>query len=228
MFAFFREETGAVTVDWVVLTAAVVGLGLATTAVVSAGVGDLSNGIADNVANVSVQERFSRLARAMGFENGSGTWLGGTVSYDDAYGHTLRGGGGSGQQAQNTFSLSGDSDYAVLSFDMHAIDSWDGETFDIYVDNALVASASFQFSQDGATGTWASDNPDYTFAMEATTPRAQSGYSTEWTDQSYRMQVTVANPGNEVTLGFGSSLDQGIEDESWAVDNVSVTETNSI
>ena len=39
---FLADESGAVTVDWVVLTAGLVSLGLATMAVVSAGVEDLS------------------------------------------------------------------------------------------------------------------------------------------------------------------------------------------
>jgi Flp pilus assembly pilin Flp len=38
---FAKSESGAVTVDWVVLTAAIVGLGLAVMAVVSGGVEDL-------------------------------------------------------------------------------------------------------------------------------------------------------------------------------------------
>ena len=42
---FASNESGAVTVDWVVLTAALVGLGLAVMAVVSNGVGDLSGDI---------------------------------------------------------------------------------------------------------------------------------------------------------------------------------------
>jgi hypothetical protein len=42
---FLNSESGAVTVDWVVLTAAIVGLGLAVMAVVSAGVEDLSGDI---------------------------------------------------------------------------------------------------------------------------------------------------------------------------------------
>lgn len=42
---FLRSETGAVTVDWVVLTAGLVGLGLATMAVVSTGVQDTSGDI---------------------------------------------------------------------------------------------------------------------------------------------------------------------------------------
>ena len=43
--AFTSSESGAVTVDWVVLTAALVGLGLATMTVVSGGVSDLSTDI---------------------------------------------------------------------------------------------------------------------------------------------------------------------------------------
>jgi Flp pilus assembly pilin Flp len=48
---FAKSESGAVTVDWVVLTAALVGLGLAVMAVVSGGVEDLSTGISDALTN---------------------------------------------------------------------------------------------------------------------------------------------------------------------------------
>jgi Flp pilus assembly pilin Flp len=42
---FAKSESGAVTVDWVVLTAAIVGLGLAVLAVVQGGVGNLTGDI---------------------------------------------------------------------------------------------------------------------------------------------------------------------------------------
>ena len=42
---FFTDESGAVTVDWVVLTAALVGLGLAVMSVISSGLEDLSGDI---------------------------------------------------------------------------------------------------------------------------------------------------------------------------------------
>jgi len=49
---FRKEEEGAVTVDWVVLTAAVVGLGIAGVATVQTGVGDAATAIqTDLVAN---------------------------------------------------------------------------------------------------------------------------------------------------------------------------------
>lgn len=43
---FAKDEDGAVTVDWVVLTAAIVGLGIAVLGVVRGGVGELSSDIA--------------------------------------------------------------------------------------------------------------------------------------------------------------------------------------
>ncbi|PWJ15012.1 Flp family type IVb pilin [Jannaschia seohaensis] len=42
---FANDESGAVTVDWVVLTAALVGLGLAVMAVISSGLENLSGDI---------------------------------------------------------------------------------------------------------------------------------------------------------------------------------------
>ena len=51
---FARDESGAVTVDWVVLTAAIVGLGIAVIAAVSTGVNTLGNRISAAVASQTV------------------------------------------------------------------------------------------------------------------------------------------------------------------------------
>lgn len=48
---FIQAEDGAVTVDWVVLTAALVGLGLAVISVVSGGMQDLSTDISTALTN---------------------------------------------------------------------------------------------------------------------------------------------------------------------------------
>jgi len=42
---FLNDDTGAVTVDWVVLTAAIVGLGLAVIASIGRGTADMSTGL---------------------------------------------------------------------------------------------------------------------------------------------------------------------------------------
>ncbi len=51
---FHNDESGAVTVDWVVLTAAIVGLGLAVVASVSGGVNSLGESISAAVSTTTV------------------------------------------------------------------------------------------------------------------------------------------------------------------------------
>ncbi|MEL7011952.1 MAG: hypothetical protein AAFO72_01600 [Pseudomonadota bacterium] len=51
---FRKDEDGAVTVDWVVLTAAVVGLGVAGVTTVQGGIGTLATAIQEGVSGKSV------------------------------------------------------------------------------------------------------------------------------------------------------------------------------
>jgi Flp pilus assembly pilin Flp len=53
-----EDESGAVTVDWVVLTAATVGLGVAALNVIRGGVGDLTSDIADYLSSATVKTSF--------------------------------------------------------------------------------------------------------------------------------------------------------------------------
>ena len=50
---FANDESGAVTVDWVVLTAAIVGIAIAVITLISGGVQSASNGINDELNNAS-------------------------------------------------------------------------------------------------------------------------------------------------------------------------------
>lgn len=51
---FLKDEDGAVTVDWVVLTAAIVGLGVAVVATISAGALDHSNGLGAHLSAATI------------------------------------------------------------------------------------------------------------------------------------------------------------------------------
>lgn len=55
---FLLSEDGAVTVDWVVLTAALVGLGLAVMSVVSGGVENLSGDVSTELASLDISAVF--------------------------------------------------------------------------------------------------------------------------------------------------------------------------
>jgi len=55
---FLNDESGAVTVDWVVLTAAIVGLGIAVLAAVSSGVQNLSGDIQTQLSGQGISTTF--------------------------------------------------------------------------------------------------------------------------------------------------------------------------
>ena len=55
---FVNDESGAVTVDWVVLTAAIVGLGLAVMSVVSSSTETLTNKVGTAMDGMTVDTTF--------------------------------------------------------------------------------------------------------------------------------------------------------------------------
>jgi hypothetical protein len=58
--SFIQDETGAVTVDWVVLTAALVGLGFAVMNTVADGAGDLATDMNDTLLDVETEIVFTQ------------------------------------------------------------------------------------------------------------------------------------------------------------------------
>ncbi len=48
---FIRDESGAITVDWVILTSAVVGVAIATLIVISGGINSAANATDDELEN---------------------------------------------------------------------------------------------------------------------------------------------------------------------------------
>lgn len=226
---FVNDESGAITVDWTVLTAGLVGMGIASYGVVSGGLSDVSG-------DVRTQMRMQRLSTSFGsmisyddFSNGADGWVGAvTENVDAAYGAILgRFGGTGGQQTvSKIFDVDENMPFAVAEFDLHAIDSWDSETLTIFADDTPITGYQFRWQTPGVIGGWTSNDGRYDVQIEASTEREQIGYS-RWSDQSYRVKVTVADPNDTLKLGFGSTLNQSINDESWAIDNVSVTSTTT-
>ncbi|MBN2906893.1 MAG: hypothetical protein JXJ18_09320 [Rhodobacteraceae bacterium] len=53
---FLADDRGAITVDWVVLTATVVGIGIAVFTSVSAGLYTLGDDVGEHIADVEVRE----------------------------------------------------------------------------------------------------------------------------------------------------------------------------
>lgn len=229
LLEFLRSEDGAVTTDWVFMATAAMTTSIAAMTNTSGGVNTIANELADDIAEVEALTLTRSIVQQDVFENGAGNWIGGALASDENYGGLLRGGGSDGEQAaQSTYELDADMEYAVLEFDMTAIDSWDGEEFQIYVNDAVVATATFNnASGNGIGDTWTISNPDIEISMTAG-EFGHGGFDSDWQDQSMNVQIQMRNAGENVTLGFGSTLNQSVQDESWGVDNVRVTSTNSV
>lgn len=226
---FLLSESGAVTTDYVVLSAGLVGMGISVLSTTSAGVESLAGEIDATLRGQIVNNSFARQSYFDDFEGGAGFWVGGSWDNSDpAYGGILGpfGGTGGAEIATRTFDLLGGYDYAVLEFDLHAIDSWDNEEFILFIDGTPVSSHSFAWQVDGVTGSWTTSNGAYSVFIEPSGPRGHTGYNSAWVDQSFAVRVEVTDPGRSISVGFGSTLNQSVGDESWAVDNVGVTSTN--
>ena len=72
---FIKDESGAVTVDWVVLTAGVTGLGIAALLTVSSGIKDLSSDVSTQMTNQRIFTSFNHIAVAIGFADNIDGWM---------------------------------------------------------------------------------------------------------------------------------------------------------
>ncbi len=223
---FLSDESGAVTVDWTVMTASIVGLGIATYGVVSGGIqnlsGDVDTHLSQDLISTSFFDTISVLA--MDFTGGdAGDWQGGTVMAPiAALGEMLVLG------PQESTSLSMDipdgATSATISFDLIGGDSWDDEVATISSDSDVVATA---------VGNWRAGTMTFTVpdvdGIEVSTTVISSGTDlgghpyTGFKDTVTRVSITVDNPGDTLDLGVLSGTGSGIYDEFLGIDNVSVT-----
>jgi hypothetical protein len=139
------------------------------------------------------------------------------------------------EQIRKTFGLTSGTPHAVIEFDFVKLDSWDendgvgvNERFIVYIDGQPV----FSFTPDG-TGSGFGDGADASGSFPGgrwtvTSSGADShlGGNPEWTDRIYQVRIVLDDPNDAVTFGVGASLDQGISDESFGIDNVRVTSTD--
>jgi hypothetical protein len=99
----------------------------------------------------------------------------------------------------------------TIKFDFYEIDSWDGESFNVYVNGNTVFTKQhwidsyYWLTSDG--GTSLTINDTYGWGNEE------------------KHQVTISatlDSNGKVRLGFSSTLDGNIKDESWGVDNIQI------
>ncbi len=222
---FIFSETGAVTVDWVVLTGATVGLGLATMGVVSGGIENLSGDVDASLRQTEIADAFPGfepgVLASFDFSGGQADgWIGGVATdVGGELGEVYQ--IAANQLAQLNLEVPAGASQAVLSFDLIGMDSLDSEAATISINGTPVSIAtgnfgSISFADQGA--------PGVSVALEEGARRQELGGNTNsgWTESVTTVTITVDDPGGDVTLGVHSGANQSVWDESYALDNVSV------
>jgi hypothetical protein len=182
--------------------------------------GDVTLGsVGDNQAIIDFANSISD-----SFNSATG-WSGGTVDSSNSYygsflGRYAAGTKTNGQDVYKSFSLSNSP--ATISFDFIRLDSWDGESFKAYVNDTEAFSRSFT---GGGISSGSGTTNGFTWTIAPKDSLAGHGFA-GWSDQTATITITLpAGYTNFNKLGFGSTLDQGIDDESYGIDNLTIIPT---
>lgn len=229
---FWTNESGAVTVDWTVMTGGVVGLGLATMGVVSSGVENLSGDINTQLSSGG-WNMFSNGRTSLGSFDFSGGdalgWFGGTVmDMGGELGDLLV--LGPGDATGYLVEVPDGAANAVMEFDLVAGDSldnsatWGTDTATIMLNGQTVAIAlasgnSMVFDIPQLDGT----------TVQATVQVAERplGGNGGWTDSVAGITITVDEPTEAIQFELVSNANQGVGDEFWGLDNFEASSTGN-
>ncbi|QRZ24082.1 tandem-95 repeat protein [Vibrio sp. sp1] len=159
------------------------------------------------------------------FESGSNGWNANTESSQgfetgDMLGRI--GGTGGDEAVSKTYEIPSDVNEVNISFSFYEIDSWDGESFQIFVGGeqlTTLENSAFR-TQDGTTTLYDSNGNEVGEVIHGASQR--EGFS-GWNDQAHQINLTVPVEDGELQLGFGSTLNQSTWDESFGIDNIEIT-----
>ncbi len=150
------------------------------------------------------------------FENGIGPeWMQPTTDNSESIVFTRFSGqfDNGGQMLTLTNLVPGQS--YTLGFDFYALDSWDGGSSD-YLNVAVNGSQLFHY-------TFANYNVTQTYPGSPDEGSANYGFNQGYADAVYRnIEVTFTATNAITQIGFAGQNLEGIGNESWGVDNVSV------
>ena len=161
-------------------------------------------------------------------------WSNGQLSTSSAWGSFL--GRYTTQTISKNFDLNGSP--ATIEFDFLRIDSWDGEYFKVRSGSTDILS--YRFSHGGTSSSvlgYGATTPvsgTTTIAGEGTyswtiTPldygsgSSMGAGSSSWNDQKFHISITTPSGLNALDLRMTSTLNQAVSDESWGIDNFSLT-----
>ncbi len=135
-----------------------------------------------------------------------------------------------GQTLRRDYAVTGTKDHAVLEFDFYQIDSWDKETVYFQINGTTVLQHALQLGLNNynRNGTVVIGGMSVQYILTPHTEQANIGFGGSWPDQIYKIKLIIANPTATIAFTTTSSLDGGIADESFGLDNVRFYSTNNL
>ncbi|MFW5655673.1 MAG: hypothetical protein ACOCYW_08540 [Roseicyclus sp.] len=219
---FAEDESGAVAVDWVVLSGSLVGLGMAAVMVISGGIESLAGEIAGEASGIEIRTSFARvaaaLAESMDFADGAGAWTGGTAVSLAGFGEVLQIGPGATAEVQ--FAMPEGASSATITFDLIGVDDLSGPAATVLIDGVPVAIYSddhgnISTSDLGVSGVSVEVTQLYT--------NAPAGGGSHGHDSRATYTITVDDPDGTLTFGVANGSGQPVTEEFYAIDDVSVS-----
>ena len=167
------------------------------------------------------------------YERGAPGWSGGQSEQSSSmFGGMLgRFAGTDGAEfVSRSYEIPEEAAFAVINFDLHAIDDWALEDVVVFANGIEVLRQNF---------TTRPDHVDRQRALVADLPwlradlrhrtASERGFGSsgeDMRDQTLTVRLIVSGPTEELRLGFGSTLDSTDTDSaSWAIDNLQIVAT---
>lgn len=247
---FLAETSGAVTVDWVVMSAAIVGLGIASAGAVRVGTSALGDDVESSLTGASVASLTwlsSHTVTQQSFADGNFEgWSVARAGSFGAWGAML---GPFGNETLNDpltydVELPDGLSNARIGFDLVIGDSWDGHNVPGSVTNALgdslrlmvggqvLTTEHFVFSSglpgytpgmfDERRATATVGDTTFNLVLTPRNPPTANVGGSGWVDQRWNVQIEAVNAPSTFQLGFSSTANQSAPDESFGIQNFSV------
>lgn len=219
-----RSSRAGLRVDRVVAAVAITALTLSVSIFGRTVADRISGTNLTTLAGISLLAPDDQLVTFEDFERGAPGWTGGSSDQSSAaFGGILgRFGGTDGAEGvSRTYAMPTDAEFALVSFDLHAIDDWALEDVIVFANGIEVLRRNFSANPAEADAQRALvAEQDWLRVDLRDRPNHGSGA------QTMTVRMIIAGPADELRLGFGTTLpDPGTQTASWAIDNLQIVTT---
>lgn len=249
---FWNDESGVVTVDYVVLLGGATMMAVGALVALQTGLFGMGTTTAQGVGNHGAYHTAGNgpytMLVEMDFEDGTAPgWSDPRFGNSDGFGNYLGRFGSETRTTPLTYStnLSPGATAARIGFDLLIIHSWDGLPGmsnagprgdsmrlleggseigqEFFIGSGQSTRNQFPGYLDDRSGEIEINGVAYQYTMTQTS-HVMPQHDGVWRAQRWEVVIDVTNPGGSLELGFIGDLSQAVHDESFAIDNFWVAE----